>query len=449
MNMPNRSRRAERRRISAELGLNLMENEHIKLGVQEGWGTEAPFSISCDDRLRHALIIGATGTGKSTLLENMAVQDINAGRGLAFIDPHGDSAEFILECIPRRRVADTVYICPADFDYPTAFNVLAKGPRFQRDLVVSGIVSAFKGIWSDSWGPRLEYVFAHCIAALLDCENVTLLGVPRLLTDSGFRHWVLKQVQNPVVRTFWLTEFARYDTRLLNEIISPILNKIGRFLMSGCVRNILGQVVNRIRIRQLMDSEKIVIINLAKGKIGSDKAHLLGALCMSQFEFAAMSRAELPREARRSFTIYADEYSSYTSESFISILSEIRKYGIGMVLATQLLGKSRPEITSAVLGNVGSIVSFRVGPEEAETMQKAFGGSIMAGQFASLPNRKVFGRILLNGEYREPLSGRTYPPTGKRYGRALRIIRHSRSRYAAPRKVVERKINSWLGLNPL
>lgn len=420
-----------------------MENERIQLGIREGWGVDAPFSISVEDRNRHAFIIGGSGTGKSTLLENMATQDILAGRGLAFIDPHGDSAAKLLNCIPKRRVNDTIYFAPADIDYPPAFNLVADCPWRHKDALISGIVSAFKGIWVDSWGPRLEYVLTNCVAALMECPGSSLLGVQRMLSDDRYRYWVVKQVENPVVRSYWLNEFARYDKRLVQEIISPIQNKIGRFFMSASIRNILGQVKNRINLRRTMDKGNIFIADLSKGKLGADTSQLLGALCMAQFQVAAMSRADVGPEKRRAFTIYADEYSSYTSQSLISILSEIRKYGVSLVLATQMLFANE-EMNRAVLANSGTLISFRVGPEDADRLAKAFGGTISPGALACLSNRKVIARVQNGGEYQEPFSGKIDPPNNQRYCRGRKIIRQSRSRYATRRKLVERKIESWL-----
>lgn len=426
-----------------------MGNEHIHLGFHELWGPRVPFSISCHDRRHHVSITGKSGVGKSTLLRNMMVQDIMAGRGIGIFDPHGDLANELLDLIPKSRVEDVVHFDPSDVDHPVGFNLVGRVPEPRRQLVASGIVSVFKAIWSDSWGPRLEYILYAAIAALLDCENVSLLGVPRMLTDEQYRYWVVKQVKNPIVRSFWTNEFARYDKRFLQEAISPILNKVNQLLMASELRNILGQVRSRVDARYMMDKGKIFIANLSKGKIGADKANLLGALWVTQFQLAAMSRADICEESRRDFTLYIDEFSSFVSDSFVSILSEARKYRLSLVLSAQYLAQIRPEILDAVLGNVGSQIAFRVGYRDAEALEAAFGKSISAPNFTTLGNGKVYAKILSDGRDLEPFMGRTHPPSGIRHGRRDHIIRRSRERYSSKKRDVERKINSWLKLPPI
>lgn len=422
--------------------------EHVVMGVRDLWGGYAAFSLSPEDRLHHLWIVGKSGTGKTTLLRNMILQDIEAGRGVGLIDPHGDLATDIIHHIPRRRVEDVAYFDPADTEYPVGFNLLGQVPRERRQLVASGIVSVFRGIWSESWGPRLEFILYSAVAALLDCENVSLMGVSRMLSDERYRAWVLKQTKDPMVRWFWANEFARYNKQFFMEAVAPIQNKVGQLLMAPELRNILGQVRSRIDARFMMDKGRIFVANLSKGKIGADKANLLGALWVTQFELAAMSRSNVPEVERRPFHLYVDEFQSFVSDTFASILSEARKYGLSLTLSHQYMDQLRPGILEAVLGNVGSIVSFRVGHNDAEAMEAAFGRTIAAQQFTGLNNGEAYVKLLQSGIDTEPFIGRTLPPIVARQGRQKIIRDRSRQKYATKKSMVERRIVAWLGRNP-
>ncbi len=416
----------------------------VILGTWDDWGYEREIRLSVADRRQHLYAIGKSGTGKTTLLRNMILQDIAAGRGVGVIDPHGDLAADILDHIPRHRAEDVVVFDPSDLEHPPAINLVAQVPQERRHLVASGIVGAFKGIWGDSWGPRMEYILYAAVAAILDCENVSLLGVQRMLSDAKYRAWVVKQVKDPVVRAFWDREFASYDKKFLQEAVAPIQNKVGQLLMSPAVRNILGQVKGRIDARFMMDRGRIFIASLPKGKLGADKANLLGALLVTQFQLAAMSRADTPEPDRRDFFLYVDEFHSFVSDSFASILSEARKYRLCLTLAHQYLAQVKPEIRDAVMGNVGSIVSFRVGHEDSASLENTFGGTYAADHFASLSNGEIYAKLLSRGQDGTPFLGRTSPPHGERHGRKDAITRRSRERYARPKHEIERKIERWM-----
>ncbi len=415
--------------------------DHVLLGVSDGWGPEPkPVALSTRDRRQHIYVIGKTGTGKSTLLENMAIQDIEAGRGVGFIDPHGGSAQALLDCIPKSRTRDVVYFDPSDQERAVSFNPFANVPVHRRHLAASGIVSAFKSIFPDYFGPRMAHIFSAAVAALLDGENVSFLSLHRMLTDERYRVWVVRQVKDPVVRAFWRSEFESYDKRTKAEIVSPILNKIGPMLMAPPIRNVLGQVRNRIDPRFMMDRGRIFVANLSKGKIGADKANLLGSFLVAQFQLAAMSRADTPEEERRDFMLYVDEFGSFVSDSFAAILSEARKYRLCLTLSHQYLKQLKPGILDAVMGNVGSMVAFRVGHEDAQSLQLAFGNSYAASAFTSLNNGEVYAKLLSNGRDTEPCLVRTHPPHESRHGRGAAIIRSSRQKYGNRRHKVERKI---------
>jgi type IV secretory pathway TraG/TraD family ATPase VirD4 len=410
--------------------------------------------LSPSDRRHHLYVLGKSGTGKTTLLRNLILQDIEAGRGVAVLDPHGDLALDLIDHLPRHRTEDLIYLDPADEEFAVGFNPFANVPPARRHLVASGIVHAFKGIYPDFFGPRMEYIFFAAAAALLDCENVTLLGLQRMLTEEQYRTWVVKQVKDPAVRAFWEREFESYDKRTKAEMVSPILNKIGPILMTPQLRNVLGQVRSRVDARRIMDEGRVFIANLSIGRLGPDKANLLGSFLVSQFQLAAMSRADLPQDERRDFMLTVDEFHSFVSDSFASILSEARKYGLCLTLAHQYLAQLKPGIIDAIVGNVGSIVTFRVGHADAEVLEKAFGGAYVASQFSGLNNREVLVKMLSEGKDVEPFVGRTLPPLGKSRSpeavlrRRERIIRRSRERNATPREVVERRLRAWFGTRP-
>ena len=421
-----------------------MDNKHIVIGTREHWGQKLPAVLSHNDRRQHLYTIGKSGAGKTTLLRNLILQDIEAGRGVGVIDPHGDLATDLLDHIPRRRIEDVVYFNPADVEYPIAFNLLGSVAAEHRHLAASGIVSVFKSIWREFWGPRLEYILYAAVAALLECQNVSLLGVQRMLSDARYRAWVVKQVKDPMVRSFWVNEFERYDSKFLQEAIAPIQNKVGQLLMSPHLRNVLGQVRNRIDARRIMDSGCIFIADLSKGKLGEDKSNLIGALLVTQFQLAAMSRANIPEHDRKDFFLSVDEFQSFATDSFISILSEARKYRLCLTLSHQYIEQLKPEIRDAVFGNVGSIVAFRIGQRDADVLGREFGNAFTPEQFTRLNNHEVYAKLLTRGEWSEPFLGVTLSPAGRRHGHSETIIRRSRERYARAREIVEDKIRRWL-----
>lgn len=421
--------------------------DDVILGVRNQWGEDTPVLLSTADRRHHLYVVGKSGTGKTTLLRNLILQEIEAGHGVGIIDPHGDLAADLLDHIPRRRVEDVVYFDPSDEEHCVGFNLLSRVPPERRHLVASGIVAAFKGIFPEFFGPRMEYIFYAAVAALLDCENVSLLGLQRMLTDERYRAWVVKQVKDPVVRNFWEHEFELHDRRTKAEMVSPILNKVGPMLMSPQLRNIVGQVKSRIDARFMMDRGRIFIANLAKGKLGEDKTNLLGSFLVTQFQLAAMSRADVPETERRDFGLYVDEFHSFVSDSFAAILSEARKYRLALTLSHQYLDQLKPEILSAVIGNVGSMVVFRIGHTDAKILEQAMGETYPAKQLSSLDNGEVCAKVLSGGRDGEPFMATTLPPTGTRHGRRDAIIRRSREKHAIPRKIIEKRIEAWFGFS--
>ncbi len=423
-----------------------MKNEKYfaQIGTSSSSGRDWAFGLEQADRRHHLYLIGQTGTGKTTLLRNLIVQDIEAGHGVGIIDPHGDLAHDLLNYIPRRRIEDVAFFNPSDLEYPVGFNLLNSVSADERHLVASGIVSAFKSIWSESWGPRLEYILYATVAALLDCDNVSLLGVQRMLGDARYRIWVVKQIKDPVVLGFWVNEFERYDKRFLQEAIAPIQNKVGQLLMSPHLRNILGQARSRIDARFMMDRGRIFIADLSKGKLGADKSNLMGALLITQFQLAAMSRADISENDRRDFFLYVDEFQSFASDSFVSILSEARKYRLCLTLSHQYIDQIRPEIKDAVFGNAGSLISFRVGQRDAEVLEREFGNALVAKRFVNLENHEVCVKLLSGGQYGEPFTGKTLPPSSHGCNQREKIVRRSREKYGMRRKTIEEKLIRWM-----
>jgi hypothetical protein len=415
-----------------------------QFGVRNVWGGEQPFGLLAADRRYHTYLIGKTGSGKTTLLRNLILQDIAAGHGVGVIDPHGDLAWDLLDYIPRRRTDDVVYLDPGDRAYPVGLNLLHHVLPEQRHLAASGIVSAFKGIWSDSWGPRTEYILFAAVSALLDAEGTTLLGVQQMFSDPHYMRWVVKQVKDPVVRQFWTDEFSRWDARFTKEAIAPIQNKVGRLLMSSPIRNIVGQGRSKIDAGFVMNNRRILIANLAKGRVGAETANLIGALLVTEFQLAAMARADMPERERQDFHLYIDEFHNFSTDAFATVLSEARKYRLCLTLSHQYVDQLQVETRQSVFGNVGNLISFRVGESDARILEREIGGGYTARHLGELPNFHVCVKLLHDGEQVQPFNGRTVSPDSKRYGRRETIIRRSREKYATRSGVVEDKIRRWM-----
>src|SRR5437879_3879707 len=368
------------------------------------------FGIKRADRRAHTYLIGKTGTGKSTLIANLARQDALHGEGFALLDPHGDLVEQVLRFIPAERQRDLIYVNVPDTAHLLAFNPLEVPQTGLRPLVASGLISVFKKIWAEFWGPRMEYVLRNTLLALLELPGSTLLDVPRMLDDATFRGHVLAVVQNAQVRRFWLREYQSYPARFRAEAIAPIQNKVGEFLVNPILRAIVGQPKSAFDLRHAMDEGKILLVNLAKGKIGEDTSSLLGAMLITKIGLAALSRADLPEDERRDFYVYADEFTSFTTTSFAGMLSEMRKYHIGLVLAHQYIEQLDEVVRGAVLGNVGTMIAFRVGLSDAEVLDKESYPEFTAGDFVNLPDYSLYLKLMVDGTVTRPFSADTLPP---------------------------------------
>jgi type IV secretory pathway TraG/TraD family ATPase VirD4 len=369
------------------------------------------FGIRRADRRNHVVVIGRTGMGKSTLLEQFIMQDIQHGEGFALLDPHGDLAQHVLRLIPKQRTDSLIYFDPADRNRPLGLNVLEVSDPETKHLVVSGIISAFKKIWApDFWGPRMEHVFRYTILSLLDIQNATLADVPRMLTDKHFRTRVIESITSPQAKEFWLKEFEKYTSYFRQEVIAPILNKVGQFLAHALIRDIISQPQSAFDLRHVMDSGKIVIANLAKGKIGEDASVLLGAMLVTKFELAALSRIDVPEENRRDFYLYVDEFPSFATTNFSSLLSEARKYRLNLILVMQYVEQLEEPLRNALFENVGTIIAFRVGPESAKYLTKEFYPIIREEDLLNLPKFHIYLKLMIEGAASPPFSAVTLRP---------------------------------------
>lgn len=433
--------------VAAGFGImNIINQEsEIILGERENWGNPVPFGISTGDRRQHVYIIGKTGSGKTTLLKNTILQDLALDHGVGVIDPHGDLAEGLLDHIPPWRMHQVAYFNPSDVEFPIAMNLLAQVPKDERHLVASGIVGALRGIWRDSWGPRMEYILYNALAALLDSQNVSLLGVSRMLTDDWYRSWVVRQVKDPFIRSFWQHEYTAYDERFRREAIAPIQNKLGQFLLNPVARDILGQIKCKIRFPFIIDDGRIFIANLSKGKIGDDKANLIGSLLVTQFQLAAMRRANVPEAERRDFYLFIDEFFNFGTDAFAALLAEARKYRLCLTLAHQYVDQLSSPVRQAALGNAGTVIVFRVGYSDAELLHKELGKTLSAPSLASLGRYEAAVNLLQNGANPTPFLAKMLPESGRRFNKGKGIINSSRRRFATQRAVVEDKLSRFMG----
>ncbi len=406
------------------------------------------FGIKTDDRRRHMYVIGKTGMGKTTIMENMVLNDIYAGHGLGLVDPHGDFAEKIINFVPANRINDVVYINPSDTEFPIGFNILEVKNEEQKHLISAGLMGIFKKIWPDVWSSRMEYILNNTLLALLDTPGTTLLGINRMLSDKAYRRKIVRQITDPVVKAFWEIEFANYEDRYAKEAVAPIQNKIGQFLSASVIRNMVAQVKSTINIRELMDTQKIVIMNLSKGRIGEDNSRLLGAMLITKIQLAAMERVDTPEAERKDFFLFVDEFQNFATPSFANILSEARKYRLSLIMAHQYVMQLDEVVADAVFGNVGTIVTFRVGGSDAEVLVKEFTPTFTEEDIVNLPKFHVLMKLMIDGVASHPFSAATLGPLAAATGSAEKVIRVSRERYGRLKAEIEEKIARWSGMEP-
>ena len=420
------------------MSINYFAQTNYRNNVQE-------FGIKPKDRRRHMYVIGKTGVGKTTLIQNMAIQDIRNGKGVAIVDPHGELAEDCLKAVPANRIKDVIYFNPADLDFPIAFNVMEQVDPKLRHLVASGLIGVFKKLWADSWGPRLEHILRNAILALLEYPSATLLGINRIFIDEDYREKVLAEVTNTEVKKFWNKEFAGYNDRFAKEAIAPIQNKIGQFLSTPLIRNIFGQSKSSFDIREIMDNQKILIMNLSKGRIGEDNSALIGAMMITKIQLSAMSRVDTPKNQRNDFFLYVDEFQNFSTQSFADILAEARKYHLNIILAHQFITQLEEIVRDSVFGNVGTMICFGIGAMDAEILEKEFSPLFSANDLIHLEKYHIYLKLMIDGEVSKPFSATTLKPINISGNEETveEIIEFNRKEYGSKEEEVEDSIQQW------
>lgn len=420
------------------------ENRITYFAETDARNKRVKFGIKAKDRTRHVYVIGKTGMGKSTLLENMAIQDIQNGEGMCFIDPHGKTADLLLEYVPKNRIRDVIHIAPFDVEHPISFNVLESVDPEKRHLVVSGLMSTFKKIWEDAWSARMEYILTNTLLALLEYPGSTLLGVNRMLSDKDYRKEVVSHIQDPSVKAFWTKEFANYTERMAAEAVPAIQNKVGQFTANPLIRNMIGQPNSSFDFRQAMDTRKIIVINLSKGRIGDENMKLLGGLLVTKIYLAAMSRADVPDRVVKilpNFYLFVDEFQNFANASFADILSEARKYKLNLTIAHQYIEQMDEQVSAAVFGNVGTMIAFRVGAADAEVLEKEFSPAFVIEDLVNLGFTQIYLKLMIDGLTSPPFSAVTLPPIAEpEFAYVTEIIEASREQFAKNRAAVEAEI---------
>lgn len=423
--------------VSGEAPVNLpvsTDNEEQQklinfFGKAEYKNHPTTFGIKKEDRRKHVYIIGKTGTGKSTLIANMAINDMKNGEGVAVVDPHGDLTDILLDYVPAHRINDVALLDPSDIEHPFYLNPLeVKNPAY-RELIASGIVSIFYKLYHMSWGPRLEYILRNTILTLTHMPQSTFLDIPELLTNEKFREKTIENLPDRVLKNFWLNEFNKLSPQMRSESISPILNKVGQFLSSQTIRNIVGHPQSTIDLEQMMNEGKIILVNLSQGKLGEDSSALLGAMIITKMQLAAMNRVYIAEESRRDFYLYVDEFQNFATQSFIKILSEARKYRLDLTLANQYVGQIDEDVQKAIFGNAGSLMSFSVGAADSRLLAREFGDKYEESELVTLGNYQIVLKLSIDNQISGSFSATTLPlPRSKNQNRE-KVIRSSRERY--------------------
>ncbi|NTV31194.1 type IV secretion system DNA-binding domain-containing protein [candidate division WWE3 bacterium] len=433
----------------AEPPIDLPTDTSMKFAVTTFRNRQVEFGVKPDDRRRHMYIIGKTGTGKTTLIRNMIIQDIRNGEGLAVIDPHGDLFNYVLDYIPEERIDDVVVFDPADIDYPVALNMFELFDPDQRALVTSGLVEIFRKRFEFSWGPRMEHLLRNVFLTFLEIPNSTLLGVTRILVDRAYRRYIVNLVEDPVLREFWNHEFEQMmsNDRMAAEAVGPIQNRLGPFLSTPTIRNLMGQAVGTVDIPRIMNTRKILLVNLSKGGIGEDNSAILGSFLVSRLWFAALTRTSIPEPERQDFHVYVDEFQNFATSSFASILSESRKYRMNLVMAHQYISQLAPggdtTVRDAVFGNVGTLMTYVTGQEDAEVLGKLFEPTLEANDIIHLGRFQLYLKLMIDAQQSRPFSAAALPPITDAIGSREAVIARSRQTYGRPRRKVEEAIRRW------
>jgi CxxC-x17-CxxC domain-containing protein len=411
------------------------------------------FGVKRKDRRQHVYLLGKSGTGKSVLMFNMIIQNIQNGDGVCLVDPHGENVEGVLSAIPPHRVKDVVYFNPADADHHIGFNVLELVDPQYKHLVASGLMGIFTKIWANAWSARMEYILNNTILALLDTPGSTMLGIPRMLVDKDYRQKIISNLKDPVIKAFWIHEYEAWQDKFRNEAIAPIQNKVGQFLSTSIIRNVVGQSKSTINIFDMMNEGKIFLVNVSKGRIGEDNSALLGGMIITKIQLAAMERVRIPEDDRKDFYLYVDEFQNFVTDAFAGILSEARKYRLNLTVAhqytAQLVSDKSTAVRDAVFGNVGTMIIFRVGSDDAEFLEKEFDPEFTPQDIVNLPNYKIYLKLMIDGVTSRPFSAKTLPPMVKSGNKEIEeeVIKSSRELYCRSKEDVETEINNWSGMS--
>ncbi len=424
---------------------NVEKNALTLIGKTDYRGQEVRFGVKDEDSFRHMYIVGKTGTGKSTFLSNIIKSHMYTNKGLCLIDPHGDLVETVMEHVPSRRTNDVILFDVGDTTNPIGFNLLQYNTEDEKNLIVSGVVATFKKLFGNSWGPRLEYVLRNVMLSVVEYPNATIMHIMRVLTDKNFREEVLENVHDPIVLKFWRHEFDKWSDNQRNEAIAPITNKVGQFLSSPIVRNVFWQPASKLNMRKVMDEGKILLVNLSKGKIGEDNTEMIGSFIVTKLQIDAMSRTDIPEKDRRPFYLHIDEFQNFATDSFAVILSEARKYRLALIVANQYTAQLNETIRDAIFGNVGSMVSFNVGFDDASVLAQQFKWLITANDLISLPRFRAYARLMIDGIMSDPFSMSTLPLGQPELSQEIKdkIRQQSRQRYAMEREKLEELIKIW------
>ncbi len=411
------------------------------------------FGIKRKDRRQHVYLLGKSGTGKSVLMFNMILQNILNGEGVCVVDPHGELIEGVLSAIPKDRMEDVIYFNPADTEHHIGFNVLELIDPQYKHLVASGLMGIFTKIWANAWSARMEYILNNCILALLDTPGTTLLGIPRMLVDKDYRQKIIANLKDPVIKSFWVHEYESWQDKFRNEAISAIQNKVGQFLSTSIIRNVVGQSVSTINIFDIMNKGEIFLVNVSKGRIGEDNSALLGGMIITKIQLAAMERVRIPEDQRKDFYLYVDEFQNFVTDAFAGILSEARKYRLNLTIAhqytAQLVSDKSTAVRDAVFGNVGTMIVFRVGSDDADFLENEFDPEFTPQDIVNLPNYKIYLKLMIDGVTSRPFSAKTLPQLIKSGNKEVEeeVIRNSRERYCKTKEVVEQEITDWSGMS--
>lgn len=432
------------RRAEPPLDLPKADDPHVlPFGLTNYHNQKIPFGLLREDRARHLYVVGKSGTGKSKLLELLIATDIKEGKGVCVMDPHGDLVDAVIKHVPKERVNDIVYFNPMDIEYPIAFNPMEAVKPELKLRVTIGFIEIFKKIFGANWTSRLEHVLRQTTLALLDSKGTTVFSILKMLSDKNYRQTIVSRIEDSVVKNFWVNEFAAWSEKFDNEAITPLLNKVGQLVSTNLIRNIIGQPFNTYNIRAVMDNQKVMLVKLNKGLLGEENAALLGAMMITKIQQAALERADMAEEKRKEFYLYCDEFQYFATDTFAEILSEARKYRLSLTCSHQYLGQLTPFVRTTVFGNVGTIISFRVGAEDATILEKEFTPIFEVRDIINLAVREFYIKMSVKGQTRDAFSGTTLDCDAPEQNFKEDIVTHSRATFAKPKSEVESLLRKW------